>query len=190
LPRTDRTRRARAGTSRAPSAFALCGFGPRVSSLSGPLTLPKPITLRGRGALDVAAHFKAAGNALYKAGKLEAALAEYALALAAVPQAPSADAAGEAGETRLACLCNMAACALGQGDFPAAVAHCDAVLAESPEHPKALFRRGTAPPRHADRAAAPARAAGALGRTAASRSRASAHTKPSVTKPVSQKCRV
>jgi len=101
-----------------------------------------------RTSLEVATFFKAKGNDLFKNQKFTDALEWYSSALPALPP-PSASTSetnqpSEARDTRLAVLCNMAACDLGLGHFAAADAHCTQVLEDFPEHPKALFRRGTA----------------------------------------------
>ncbi|KAM4012393.1 FK506-binding protein-like isoform 1-T1 [Anomaloglossus baeobatrachus] len=80
-----------------------------------------------------------AGGKAYRDGNLEGAERRYARALRLLVCTP-----GEAEEEKIALLSNMAACDLKSGRLREAEVRCTRVLDKSPEHLKALYRRGTA----------------------------------------------
>eukprot|EP00887_Chlorella_sp_A99_P006126 scaffold22.g6126.t1 len=98
--------------------------------------------------LEAAERRRQDGNALFRDGMEEEALAKYRHALTYIDedlmiqlQGPHLD---KAIAVRLPILLNMAACSLKAGDYHTAVAHCTEVLREQPTNAKALFRRGRA----------------------------------------------
>ena len=95
-----------------------------------------PSTDEERAALASAEALKAEGNALYGRDAPEEALAKYAAALAAAPEA--------AAPLRAVIFANMAACCLKLSQPQLAAEHCSCALRAEPAYVKALMRRAAA----------------------------------------------
>ena len=101
-----------------------------------------------RGILAVAAMYKASGNAAFKDKKYADGIVHYQGALSLLDTEAFKTAQGdaevkeEAKELETTCHCNIAACGLNTNEFGMVENHCRTVLADNPNHPKALYRLG------------------------------------------------
>ncbi|KAL8150894.1 hypothetical protein V2J09_020702 [Rumex salicifolius] len=89
-------------------------------------------------ALAQANDAKAEGNALFKDGYYDDAIAKYGLALEVAPEIPSSV------ELRSICHANRAVCFLKQGNYQETVKECTKSLELNPVYEKALIRRAEA----------------------------------------------
>jgi tetratricopeptide (TPR) repeat protein len=98
------------------------------------------------GALNEHLRERLAGNALYRAGRLEEAEAKYvrARAVLEVIEAISEEDAAEVRLNRVCVLGNMAALHFARAEYGAAAARCSEALALDPDNVKLLLRRAKA----------------------------------------------
>ncbi len=99
--------------------------------------------------LDSVPKFKAVGNDLFKADKVNEAAIEYEKALRVLEQLmlrekPREDEWLKLQELQTPLFLNLAQCELKRGDFYAAIERCDQVLDIEPDNVKATFRRAKA----------------------------------------------
>lgn len=112
--------------------------------------------------INASKQLKNEGNTLHASGNFEAAMAKYQRALdnlaRTLRRCPSGlfvctythfctlsdITTAEAKELARSCTLNLSSCTLNLRDYPACIAHCNAVLDSQPTNVKALYRRGQA----------------------------------------------